>query len=71
MLCVLILFEHAIGVVVVVILLMESVVVVTEDQAVGVGAEAYRSAEVVQFGLLLVSHFCELSLASDSLGLDG
>lgn len=69
---VLMLFEDAAGVVVVVaLLMMECVVVVAEDEAVVVGTEADRSAEVVQFGLLLVPYLCVFSLASHSLRLDG
>lgn len=71
LLCVLMLLQDAAGVVVVVVLLVERVVVVAEDEAVGVGTEADRSAEVVQFGLLLVPYLCVFSLAPHSLRLNG
>lgn len=67
--CVLILLENA--VIIVMILLMEGIVIVPEDETVSVWTEANRSTEVVQFCLLLVSHFCVFPLASHPLGLDG
>lgn len=57
------LFDDAVGFVIVMVLLMKGVVVACEDEAVGVGTEAHRSAEAVQFGFLLVSHVRVLSLA--------
>ena len=51
--------------------LVEGVVVVSEDEAVGVGAEADRGAEVVQLGLLLLAHLRIFPLAPHPLRLDG